>query len=70
MQLNLLVLRCKNIEVSRKFYEELGLKFIKEKHGKGVEHYSAYIGELVLELYPLQEELEIEESRYVTFRKV
>ena len=63
MQLNLLVLRCKNIETSKNFYEKLGLKFIKEQHGKGVVHYATYVGQVVLELYPLKEEAKIEQSR-------
>ena len=63
MKLNLLVLRCKNIELTKAFYEKLGLKFVKEKHGKGVEHYATYVGEMVLELYPLKKGLEIEQSR-------
>ena len=63
MHLNLLVLRCKNLETTKAFYEKLDLKFIKEKHGKGVEHYSTYVGEMVLELYPLKDELKIEQSR-------
>ena len=63
MQLNLLVLRCKNIETSKDFYEKLGLKFIKEKHGQGVEHYSCYVGEMVLELYPLKNGFKVEQSR-------
>jgi catechol 2,3-dioxygenase-like lactoylglutathione lyase family enzyme len=63
MQLNLLVLRCKNIETSKNFYEKLGLKFIKEQHGKGAVHYATYVREMVLELYPLKEGFEIEQSR-------
>ena len=63
MQLNLLVLRCKNIEITKTFYENLGLKFIKEQHGKGAVHYATYVGEVVLELYPLKEGFEIEQNR-------
>jgi catechol 2,3-dioxygenase-like lactoylglutathione lyase family enzyme len=63
MQLNLLVLRCKNIETSKNFYEKLGLKFIKEQHGKGAVHYATYVGQVVLELYPLKKGFEIEQSR-------
>jgi len=63
MKLNLLVLRCKEIETSKNFYEKLGLKFIKEQHGKGAVHYATYVGEVVLELYPLQDGFEIEQSR-------
>ncbi len=63
MQLNLLVLRCKNIEISKNFYEKLGLKFIQEQHGKGVVHYSTYVGQMVMELYPLKDGYNIENSR-------
>jgi len=51
--LNLLVLRCTDIERSKEFYEKLSLSFVKEQHGKGVVHYSTKLGGLVLELYPL-----------------
>jgi len=64
MQLNLLVLRYKNIEASKQFYEKLlGLNFIKEQHGKGAVHFSAYVGKTVLELYPLTDGGEIENIR-------
>ncbi len=64
MQLNLLVLRCKNIVISKNFYEKLlGLKFIKEQHGKGAVHFSAYVGKTVLELYPLTKSEEVENIR-------
>ena len=63
MKLNLLVLRCNNIENTKKFYEKLGLKFIREQHGKGAVHYATYVGKTVLELYPLKENSEIEQSR-------
>ena len=53
MKLNLLVLRCANIEASREFYEKIGLQFVKEKHGKGVEHYSSCIDSLAFEIYPI-----------------
>jgi lactoylglutathione lyase len=53
MKLNLLVLRCTNIEISKSFYELLGFNFVKEKHGKGVEHYASCIEGLVFEIYPL-----------------
>jgi lactoylglutathione lyase len=52
--LNLITIRCMDPERSVKFYELLGLTFIKEKHGeKGVEHYSAKIPEgTIFEIYP------------------
>lgn len=50
--LNLLVLRTQNIDLSRAFYETLGLCFVRKQHGSGPEHYSAIMGEMVIELYP------------------
>jgi catechol 2,3-dioxygenase-like lactoylglutathione lyase family enzyme len=50
--LTLLVLRCADIEVSKRFYEALGLTFVAEKHGTGPQHWSSTIGGAVLELYP------------------
>jgi len=50
--LSLLVLRCENLEVSKRFFECLGLAFECEKHGVGPLHYAAMAGGTVLELYP------------------
>src|SRR3954469_8258917 len=52
--LNLLVLRCANIERSKSFYELFGMAFQKEKHGNGPEHYSISDERGVFELYPLE----------------
>ena len=50
--LTLVVLRCADLERSRSFYEALGLTLTPEQHGPGPRHYSARVGETVLELYP------------------
>jgi catechol 2,3-dioxygenase-like lactoylglutathione lyase family enzyme len=50
--LTLLVLRCADVQRSLEFYRSLGLSFTREQHGKGPEHFSCTMGELVLELYP------------------
>src|SRR5262249_24705046 len=55
LAVNLLVLRCKDIEVTRRFYEQLGLAFVEEKHGKGPQHYAWESRGFVLELYPTAE---------------
>lgn len=52
MNLNLLVLRCRDIDHSRKFHEGLGLDFLEENHGTGPKRFSCNIVEMVLELYP------------------
>lgn len=51
-RLNLLVIRCNDILVSREFYSQLGLSFTQEQHGAGPVHFSASLGDLVIELYP------------------
>ena len=63
LSINLIVLRCNDIEKSKKFYEMLGLTFKKEKHGNGPVHYSANINDLVLELYPSPAELVLDNYR-------
>ncbi|MDN3525602.1 VOC family protein [Halomonas sabkhae] len=55
LQLNLLVLRCQALEVSRRFYERLGFRFVKEQHGDGPIHYASQEAGMVFELYPLLE---------------
>jgi lactoylglutathione lyase len=50
-----LVLRCRDLERSRAFYEAIGLRLELEQHGRGAQHYSCTLGEVVLELYPLSE---------------
>ena len=52
LTVKLLVLRCKDIEATRRFYEQLGLAFVEEKHGAGTQHYAWESGGFVLELYP------------------
>ncbi|WP_416396463.1 VOC family protein [Allohahella sp. A8] len=55
MQINLLVMRCKELETTRQFYELLGFTFVREKHGGGPLHYSSQDAGFVFELYPLAE---------------
>jgi lactoylglutathione lyase len=50
--LKLVVLRCTDLASSRRFYEALGVVLALEQHGSGPQHYSALLGETVLELYP------------------
>ena len=51
--LKLLVLRTHRLEELKKFYESLGVEFVKERHGQGPSHYAGSMGSAVLELYPL-----------------
>ena len=52
MKLDLLVLRCQQLETSRQFYESLGFRFVAEKHGTGPRYYAAVQDGFVFELYP------------------
>ncbi|HEY4330660.1 MAG TPA: VOC family protein [Phycisphaerae bacterium] len=52
--LNLLVIRCGNIERSKAFYELFGMAFKQEQHGNGPKHYNCTDEEGVFEIYPLE----------------
>lgn len=51
-RLSLLVLRCVDIEATRAFYELLGLRFVRQRHGDGVEHLACEESDVIVELYP------------------
>jgi lactoylglutathione lyase len=55
-KLTLLVVRCQDVERSRRFYAALGLALTTEQHGSGPVHYSCELGSTVLELYPANSE--------------
>ncbi len=50
--LNLCVVRSSDINKSQAFYSQLGLRFHKERHGIGPEHYACNAHGTVFELYP------------------
>ena len=50
--LNLVVLRCRDVEASRAFYERFGFVFAEHVHGAGPRHFAAEAAGFVLELYP------------------
>lgn len=50
--LNLIVIRVKDLTISKKFYEILGISFSYEQHGKGEKHLCAVLSEIVFEIYP------------------
>ena len=49
--LNLVVLRSSDIERAVDFYGQLGLEFLRHRHGTGPEHYTSTVGGLVFEIY-------------------
>jgi predicted enzyme related to lactoylglutathione lyase len=50
--LNLVVLRSADLDRAARFYELLGVKFVREQHGSGPEHLACCLGGIVLEIYP------------------
>lgn len=52
-RMTLLVLYSPQIEECRRFYEDLGLPLVPERHGQGPDHYAAVLADgAVFELYP------------------
>jgi lactoylglutathione lyase len=59
--LRLLVLRTKQLERLRDFFQLLGVSFVAERHGNGPLHYAGELGGVVLELYPLAPDVHAED---------
>ena len=53
MEIRLLVLRTSDTKRLAEFYTLFGFSFEYHKHGNSPYHYSASIGQTVLEIYPL-----------------
>lgn len=54
VSLNLVVLRSSDLARAVDFYTRLlVLEFVRHRHGKGPEHFSAEVGGVVFELYPM-----------------
>ncbi|MFO0810792.1 MAG: VOC family protein [Gemmataceae bacterium] len=52
VRLSLVVVRAANLEKSRVFYESLGLRLSRERHGTGPAHLAAEVDGCVFEVYP------------------
>jgi lactoylglutathione lyase len=66
-RLSLLVLKTHEVERLVTFYGLLGLTFDAEQHGKGPVHFAALLGELVLEIYPLDQRQTVDATTRVGF---
>lgn len=53
MEIRLLVLRTSDTKKLADFYSLLGITFDYHKHGNSPYHYSASVGQMILEIYPL-----------------
>ena len=53
VSLTLLVLKTRQVEQVRVFYQALGIELFEEQHGKGPVHFAGRVGDVVIEVYPL-----------------
>lgn len=51
-----LVIKTHKMEKAVEFFTAFGMSFVKEKHGKGPEHYACEIDGKVFEIYPASED--------------
>jgi predicted enzyme related to lactoylglutathione lyase len=56
VSLTLLVLKTRQVEQLRLFYQTLGVELVQEQHGKGPVHYAGCAGDVVIEVYPLPDD--------------
>ncbi len=54
--LTLLVLRTRQVEQLRAFYQTLGVDLVEEQHGKGSVHFAGRAGDVVIEVYPFPDD--------------
>ena len=56
--LSFLTLMSPNMETTLPAYEALGLRFVRERHGEGPEHYCCVSAGVAFEIYPGQKEVQ------------
>lgn len=56
VSLTLLVLKTRQIEQLRVFYQTLGIELTQEQHGKGPVHFAGRVGDVVIEVSPLPDD--------------
>ncbi len=57
-RLNLVVLRARNAPRLASFYSNLGLTFVRHRHGAGPEHFTSEDAGSVFEIYPVRADAE------------
>ena len=55
ISLQLLVIKSHDVQMTLRFYQLLGFAFAEERHGNGPLHYSAPLGDGIIEIYPLDD---------------
>ena len=56
VSVTLLVLKTRQVEQLRLFYQTLGIGFAEEQHGKGPVHFADRAGDVLIEVYPLRDD--------------
>lgn len=56
VSLTLLVLKSRQVEHLRRFYQALGIALVEEQHGKGPIHFAGRADDVVIEVYPLPDD--------------
>lgn len=56
VSVTLLVLKTRQVEQLRLFYQTLGIGFTEEQHGKGPVHFADRAGDVLIEVYPLRDD--------------
>jgi catechol 2,3-dioxygenase-like lactoylglutathione lyase family enzyme len=67
IQFGLIVIRSPQPDVVAAFYRLLGIDFVKEKHGKGPEHFAGKVDQAVFEIYPLNKGTAVELGSRIGF---
>ncbi|TAE75159.1 MAG: glyoxalase/bleomycin resistance/extradiol dioxygenase family protein [Bacteroidetes bacterium] len=69
MELKLLVIRANEPEKIANFFSILGITFDYHKHGNSPLHYSATLGQVILEIYPLaKNQIETDKNLRLSFK--
>lgn len=66
--LSLIVIKTDRMQSALPFYRCLGFEFTEERHGEGPLHYSASLGEAVMEIYPLPEGQPVDSTTRLGFK--
>jgi len=67
VSLKLLVLKSRQVDQLRAFYEALGIAFTQEQHGGGPVHFAGQIGDPILEIYPLPDDGTVDRTTRLGF---
>ncbi len=65
--LTLLVLKTRQVDLVRSFYEALGIALTEEQHGSGSRHHAGRVGDVVIEVYPLPDGAAVDTSTRLGF---